>query len=139
MKKIFLVYPDEIGVINPEVYGHFTEHLGGVIYDGIWVGKDSKTPNVNGFRKDLVEAFRMIKPPALRWPGGCFAETYDWRDGIGQDRPVRLNWWAAHDGRYENNEVGIHEFIEFCKLVGAKPYIAANITSMTPLDYEELF
>jgi alpha-N-arabinofuranosidase len=136
MKRLYLMAPEKIGIIKPELYGHFSEHIGGVIYDGIWVGKNSTVPNINGFRKELVEKLRKIKPPVLRWPGGCFSETYNWRDGIGpQDkRPIRINWWNALDGRYEPNEVGINEFVEFCGLIGAKPYIAANITSMTPLD-----
>ncbi len=132
MKKVYLVYPKKLGTIAPEIYGHFSEHIGGVFYDGLWVGKDSKIPNINGFRKDLVEKLRAIHPPVLRWPGGCFAETYDWRDGVGENRPVRPNWWTANDGRYESNEVGTHEFMELCELIGAKPYVAANITSVTP-------
>ena len=133
MKKIFLVYPKKIGHIAPEIYGHFSEHIGGVFYDGLWVGRDSEIPNINGFRKELIEKLSAIKPAVLRWPGGCFAEIYDWRDGIGENRPVRHNWWTAWDGRYESNEVGTHEFVELCELIGAKPYFAANITSVTPL------
>lgn len=72
-----------VGVINPNIYGHFTEHLGGVIYDGVWVGKDSKVPNIDGMRKDIVDHLRRISPPVIRWPGGCFADVYHWRDGIG--------------------------------------------------------
>jgi len=133
MKKVYLVHPHVVGTIAPEIYGHFSEQIGGVFYDGFWVGKDSQIPNINGFRKDLVEKFRAIHPPVLRWPGGCFAETYDWRDGIGKDRPVRPNWWTPYDKRYEKNEVGTHEFMELCELVGAKAYIAANLTAVTPL------
>ena len=137
MKNISIVFPKKLGDIAPEVYGHFTEHIGGVFYDGLWVGKDSDIPNINGFRKDLVEKLRDIHPPVLRWPGGCFAETYNWRDGIGKNRPVRHQWWTKHDGRYETNEVGTHEFIELCELVGAKPYFAVNVTSITPLQAME--
>lgn len=133
MKKIYLMYPQKIGKIAPEIYGHFTEHIGGVIYDGIWVGKDSKIPNIKGFRKDIIEKLRAIKAPVIRWPGGCFAETYDWRDGIGKERPVRMNWWKNADGRYESNEVGTHEFMDFCEEVGAKAYFAANLTTVSPL------
>lgn len=131
-KKIYLVYPKKIGTIAPEIYGHFAEHIGGVYYDGLWVGKNSDVPNINGFRKEIVEKLRHIKAPVIRWPGGCFAETYNWRDGIGKDRPTRINWWTKWDGRYESNEVGTHEFMDLCELVGAKPYFAANITSVTP-------
>ncbi len=133
MKKVYLVYPQKKGVIAPEIYGHFTEHIGGVIYDGIWVGKDSKIPNIKGFRKDIIEKLKAIKAPVIRWPGGCFAETYDWRDGIGKERPVRVNWWYYKDGRYESNEVGTHEFMDFCEAVGADAYFAANLTSVSPL------
>ena len=132
-KKIYLVYPKKIGTIAPEIYGHFAEHIGGVYYDGLWVGKNSDVPNINGFRKEIVEKLRHIKAPVIRWPGGCFAETYDWRDGIGENRPTRINWWTKWDGRYESNEVGTHEFMDLCEMVGAKPYFAANITSVTPM------
>ena len=126
---------DAIARIEPELYGHFTEHIGGVFYDGIWVGEDSKVPNIRGLRLALIEKLKAIHAPVIRWPGGCFAETYDWRDGIGprEERPVRINWWRNADGRYEPNSVGTHEFVDFCRLVGAEPYFAANITSLTPL------
>src|SRR5258708_38277010 len=76
--------PDEpLGIISPEIYGHFTENLSGVIYDGVWVGENSKVPNINGIRKSLVEEMRKIKAPVVRFPGGCFADSYDWRDGVG--------------------------------------------------------
>ncbi len=133
MKKIYLIYPDKKGTIAPEIYGHFSEHIGGVIYGGLWVGKESEIPNIRGWRKELVEKLKNINPPVLRWPGGCFAETYDWRDGIGKNRPVRHNWWGYMDGKYETNEVGTHEFVDLCELVGAKPYFAVNITSITPM------
>lgn len=136
-KKITLVYPEVTGYIKPEIYGHFSEHIGGVIYDGIWVGKDSDIPNINGFRLDLVEKFKKINPPVLRWPGGCFAETYNWRDGIGKKRPIRPQWWTRYDGRYESNEFGTHEFFEFCELIGAKTYLALNVTSITPMQARE--
>ena len=133
MGKLYVVGPSRIGVIKPELYGHFAEHIGGVIYDGIYVGKDSKVENVNGFRKEIIDKLKAINAPVVRWPGGCFAEIYDWRDGIGKDRPTRVNWWTKNDGRYETNEVGTHEFASFCDLVGAKPYFAANLTTVNPL------
>jgi len=133
MKKIYLVYPKKLGTIAPEIYGHFSEHIGGVFYDGLWVGRDSDIPNIRGFRKDLVEKLRAINPPVLRWPGGCYAEIYDWRDGIGENRPMRPNWWTPNDNRYESNEVGTHEFLDLCEMIGAKPYFAANITAVTPM------
>ena len=139
MFKLHIHGDDPIAVAAPELYGHFAEHIGGVIYDGIWVGKDSPVPNVNGFRTEIVEKLKAIHAPVVRWPGGCFAEIYDWRDGIGpaEERPTRLNWWHKHDGRYEPNTVGTHEFVEFCRLIGAEPYIAANITATTPLDIRD--
>ena len=135
MSEVILDLNRSLGTIQPEIYGHFSEHIGGVFYDGLWVGEGSPVPNIRGFRKALVESFRRIHPPVLRWPGGCFAETYDWRDGIGPrgKRPVRANWWYSYDHRLEPNQVGTHEFMDFCRLVGAEPYIAANMTSLTPL------
>lgn len=133
MKKVYLVYPKKTGTIAPEIYGHFTEHLGGVIYDGLWVGRDSSIPNIKGFRREIIDKLRAIKAPVIRWPGGCYAETYDWRDGIGENRPTRVNWWTKHDNRYEPNEVGTHEFMDFCEAVGASAYFAANLTSVSPL------
>jgi alpha-N-arabinofuranosidase len=132
---------EPIGTIAPEVYGYFTEHLGGVIYDGIWVGEDSKVPNIGGMRTALVDAFRRIRPSVVRWPGGCFADSYDWRDGVGprNERPVRTNFWASDPGlsqvaggpaKYEPNAFGTTEFARFCRAVGAAPYLAVNLRSL---------
>ncbi len=134
MYKAYIDLKNSKGTISPNLYGHFSEHIGGVFYDGLWVGEDSPIENIRGFRKALVESFKKINPPVLRWPGGCFAETYDWRDGIGprSERPTRVNWWYYMDGRLESNEVGTHEFMDFCSMVGAEPYVAANMTSTTP-------
>lgn len=139
MSHLYISLPDRIGRIAPEIYGHFSEHIGGVFYDGIWVGEDSSVRNYHGIRAELVDKLRAIEAPVIRWPGGCFAEIYDWRDGIGprSDRPTRVNWWTASDNRYEPNQVGTHEFVEFCRLVGAEPYFAANVTSTTPLDIRD--
>jgi len=133
--ELVLNFKRSRGTINPMIYGHFTEHIGGVFYDGLWVGEDSPIENIRGFRKKLVDSFRKINPGVVRWPGGCFAEIYDWRDGIGprDQRPERVNWWYSYDGRTESNAVGTHEFIDFCRMVGAEPYIAANMSSTTPL------
>lgn len=136
------------GEIAPELHGHFTEHLGGVVYDGIWVGEDSKVPNLNGIRKALVEHMRQLKAPVVRWAGGCFADSYNWRDGVGPraKRPVRSNFWTvdpelwkAPDGpqKYEPNTFGTAEFMRFCQLCGAKPYLAANLRSLTPNDFDD--
>jgi alpha-N-arabinofuranosidase len=134
------VLPDEIlGPISPNVYGHFIEHIGGVIYDGVWVGEKSKVQNVGGIRKDLIDEMRKIKAPVVRYPGGCFADSYDWRDGVGpaDKRPRRTNFWIEAEPssdpanhRYESNRFGTDEFIRFCKLVGCQPYLAANVRSL---------
>lgn len=139
MYKLHIHGDDVIAKVEPEVYGHFTEHIGGVFYDGIWVGEDSKIPNIRGLRLELIEKMRQIHAPVIRWPGGCFAEIYDWRDGIGprEERPTRISWWYNDDGRYEKNEVGTHEFVDFCRLIGAEPYFAANITATTPMDIRD--
>lgn len=117
--------------INKNIYGQFAEHLGRCIYDGIWVGKDSPIPNVNGYRKDLLEALQALKIPVLRWPGGCFADTYHWKNGIGPlaDRPKIKNvFWG---GTVEDNSFGTHEFLNLCELLGCDPYISANVGSGT--------
>lgn len=122
---------DCIARINPNIYGQFTEHLGRCIYDGIWVGEDSPIPNIQGFRIDLIEALRRMKPSVIRWPGGCFADDYHWQDGIGpqNQRPRRIN---IHWGEVvESNQVGTQEFIRFCRLVGAEPYFCGNVGSGT--------
>ena len=135
MDKIYLILPEKLGRINPDIYGVFAEHIGGVIYDGIYVGEDSEVENIHGFRKFIIDKLRAANVPVIRWPGGCFAEIYDWRDGIGDraKRPKRVSWWTYEDGRYEPNLVGTDEFLDFCGLCGARPYIAANLTTMSPL------
>jgi len=117
--------------INKEIYGHFSEHLGTCIYEGIYVGEDSDIPNIDGFRKDVVEAFKELKVPVLRWPGGCFADTYHWKDGIGpkEDRPAIVNvFWG---GVTEDNSFGTHEFLNFCELIGTEPYLSINVGTGT--------
>lgn len=143
------ILPDEpIGTISPNLYGHFTEHLGGCIYDGIWVGENSKIPNVGGIREELIDNLKRLKPPVIRWPGGCFADSYDWRDGVGprNQRPKRTNFWAntpylqkAPNGpqKYDPNEFGTNEFAHLCKAVGAEPYFAANVRSLNAKDFYE--
>src|SRR5215510_12847178 len=93
--RIEVLTGEQIGTIAPEIYGHFAEHLGGVIYDGIWVGENSKVPNINGIRKALVDALQKIKPAVIRWPGGCFADSYNWRNGTGpkDKRSRNTNFW----------------------------------------------
>ena len=134
------VLPDEVlGTISPNIYGHFIEHIGGVIYDGVWVGENSKVKNIGGIRKELIDEMRKIKAPVVRYPGGCFADSYDWRDGVGpaDKRPRRANFWIEAEPnsepanhRYEPNRFGTDEFMRFCKLIGCQPYLAANVRSL---------
>lgn len=137
--RIDVLLDEPLGTISPNIYGHFAENLSGVIYDGIWVGEKSKVPNVNGIRKELVDEMRKIKPPIVRFPGGCFADSYDWRDGIGpaDKRPRRTNFWnggekpdAPDAHRYDPNRFGTNEFVQFCRLIGAQPYLASNLRSL---------
>jgi alpha-N-arabinofuranosidase len=127
------VAPEEDApVISRHIYGHFAEHLGRCIYGGFYVGEDSDIPNTNGVRNDIVEALRVLKIPNLRWPGGCFADTYHWKDGIGpkEDRPSILNvWWGNVK---EDNSFGTHDFLNMCELLDTEPYLSANVGSGTP-------
>ena len=146
--RVDILLNEPVGTIAPEIYGHFVEHLGGVVYDGIWVGENSRIPNVNGLRKQLVDALKRVQPGMIRWPGGCFADQYDWRDGTGprDKRPRRTNFWvdaaewpkdARRDGpeRYDPNLFGTVEFARFCKQVGAQPYFAANLRSLSAQEF----
>lgn len=119
-------------VINKNIYGHFAEHLGHCIYGGFYVGDTNKTiPNIDGVRKDVIAALKQLKIPILRWPGGCFADTYHWKDGVGpQDkRPAIVNkWWG---GVLEDNSFGTNNFLNMCELLGAEPYVSGNVGSGT--------
>jgi len=125
-------------VINRHIYGHFAEHLGRCIYDGFYVGEtNTKIPNKNGVRLDVIEALKKMKIPNLRWPGGCFADTYHWKDGIGPKakRPKIVNtWWG---GVTEDNSFGTHDFLNMCELLGTEPYLAGNVGSGTVQDLSE--
>jgi len=123
--------------IDKNIYGHFSEHLGRCIYRGFWVGEDSPIPNVRGIRRDVVEALRSIRIPVLRWPGGCFADAYHWKDGVGPktDRPSMINThWG---GVTENNHFGTHEFLDLCEQLGCEPYICGNVGSGTVQEMAE--
>jgi alpha-N-arabinofuranosidase len=144
--RIEVILNEELGTISPNIYGHFAENLGAVIYDGVWVGENSKIANVGGIRKSLVDALQKISSPVIRWPGGCFADSYDWKDGIGPaaKRPRRTNFWAGdplvrNQGnipqKYDPNEFGTNEFVQFCKLAGSQPYLAANVRSLPAIDF----
>ena len=137
MNKLHINVNDKKGIINRNIYGHFAEHLGRCIYNGIYVGENSDIPNENGMRKDVVEALRHIKIPVLRWPGGCFADEYHWKDGIGaksqRKRMVNTHW----GGVVEDNSFGTHEFMELCRQLGCEPYINGNLGSGTVQEMSE--
>jgi alpha-N-arabinofuranosidase len=124
-------------VINKNIYGHFSEHLGGCIYGGYWVGEDSPILNTRGIRNDVIEALKKIDIPVLRWPGGCFADEYHWKDGIGpkDKRPPMIN---THWGKViENNHFGTHEFLDLCEMLGCEPYICGNVGSGSVQEMQE--
>lgn len=133
-----VVLPNEtIGQINPYLHGQFAEHLGELIYPGIFVEPNSVIPNNAGIRNDVVAAIKPLNISVLRWPGGCFADTYHWRDGIGprDKRPTRINkFWGMAP---EPNQFGTHEFIAFCRAIGAEPYFAGNLGSGSPADLSD--
>jgi alpha-L-arabinofuranosidase len=145
--QIEVLLNEPIGTIAPEIYGHFTEHMGAVIYDGVWVGENSSVPNQCGIRSALIEKMRVIRAPVIRWPGGCFADSYNWRDGIGpkDKRPRETNFWWGSFSRelraqnkpqiYDPNSFGTDEFLRFCELCGAQGYIAANLRSIPSIEF----
>lgn len=137
MAKLVINPSKRISKVNREIYGHFSEHLGRGIYEGIYVGEDSKIPNENGMRKDVVKALREIRVPVLRWPGGCFADEYHWKDGIG-NKEIRKKMINTHwGGCVEDNSFGTHEYFELCRQVGCKTYINGNVGSGTVQEMSE--
>ena len=137
MAKLIVNNSKEAGTIAPEIYGHFSEHLGRCIYEGMYVGEDSEIPNVNGMRTDVVEALKEIQVPVLRWPGGCFADEYHWKDGIGpkdgRKKMINTHW----GGVVEDNSFGTHEFMELCRQLGCKTYVNGNLGSGTVQEMSE--
>jgi alpha-L-arabinofuranosidase len=132
------VHADQSGpVINRDIFGQFAEHIGYGIYGGVWVGEESKIPNVRGIRSDVVAALRDIKVPVVRWPGGCFADKYHWRNGIGpaDQRKVTLN--SIWGGVTEPNTFGTDEFMDFAQQIGAEAYVSVNVGSGTPREAAE--
>lgn len=125
------------GVINRNIYGQFSEHLGRCIYNGVYVDEASGIPNENGMRTDVIQALRALRIPVLRWPGGCFADTYHWRDGIGpretRKKIVNTNW----GGVTEDNSFGTHEFMELCRQLGCEPYLSGNVGSGTVQEFSD--
>lgn len=137
MFKLVIHPQKELGHINPELQGHFSEHLGRCIYGGVYVGENSDIPNTNGIRNDVVDALKELKLPVLRWPGGCFADEYHWKDGIGdkskRKKMINTNW----GGVVEDNSFGTHEYMEFCRQLGCKTYINGNVGSGTVQEMSE--
>ena len=137
MAKLLINENKVEGTIAPEIYGHFSEHLGRCIYEGLYVGENSEIPNVNGMRCDVVDALKEIKVPVLRWPGGCFADEYHWKDGIGpkesRKKMINTNW----GGVVEDNSFGTHEFLELCRQIGCETYINGNMGSGTVQEMSE--
>jgi len=137
MNRLIINVNDRKNIINRHIYGHFSEHLGRCIYGGLFVGEDSEIPNVKGMRKDVVDALKHIKAPNLRWPGGCFADEYHWKDGIGpkenRKKMVNTHW----GGVVEDNSFGTHEFMELCDQIGCEPYINGNVGSGTVQEMQE--
>jgi alpha-N-arabinofuranosidase len=137
MAKLIVNTQDRKSTINRNIYGHFSEHLGRCIYDGLFVGEESSIPNVKGMRIDVVEALKKIKIPVLRWPGGCFADEYHWKDGIGsassRKHMINTHW----GGVVEDNSFGTHEFMELCRQLGCEPYVNGNLGSGTVQEMSE--
>ena len=137
MTKLVINPSKKQSKINKEIYGHFSEHLGRCIYEGIYVGEDSPIPNKNGMRTDVVEALKHIKIPVLRWPGGCFADEYHWKDGIGpketRKKMINTHW----GGVVEDNSFGTHEFFELCEQLGCEAYVNGNLGSGTVQEMSE--
>jgi alpha-N-arabinofuranosidase len=136
--KVVLQPASAKDTINRNIYGHFAEHLGKCIYGGFYVGEENKNiPNKNGVRLDVVEALKKLKIPVLRWPGGCFADHYHWKDGIGpkkERKPIEnVSWGNVR----EDNSFGTHEFLDMCEMMGAEPYLATNMGSGTVQEAEE--
>ncbi len=132
-------FSQPIGTISPRLYGHFAEHLGRCCYDGLWVGKNNtEIPHQNGFRLDVLEALKKMPVPMLRWPGGCYADHYHWRDGIGpaEQRPQRLGMSCGITVE-DDNSLGTHEFLYLCQQLGAEPYLAGNVGTGTPQELSD--
>ncbi len=132
---VTVLLDETIGTIRPAVYGHFLEHLG-VIYDGVWVGRDSKIAHADGIRQALIDHVQRLGPTVFRWPGGCFADKYHWRDGIGKEssRPRRFGRWREDT---EPNYFGTHEFMRLCRLCKMEPYLAANVGTGTAEEFQQ--
>ena len=137
MSKLVINNEKKMGTIAPEIYGHFSEHLGRCIYEGLYVGDNSDIPNKNGMRQDVIEALKEMQVPVLRWPGGCFADEYHWKDGVGpkenRKKIINTHW----GGVVEDNSFGTHEFFELAEQLGCKTYVNANVGSGTVQEMSE--
>lgn len=137
MVDVILKSDSDKGLINRNIYGHFSEHLGRCIYEGLWVGEGSPIPNTDGIRNDVLTALQKLNIPVLRWPGGCFADEYHWKDGVGpkseRARMINNNWGGVE----ENNHFGTHEFLRLCELLGTEPYISGNLGSGTVQEMQQ--
>ncbi len=135
---VIMHIPEAKTIINKNIYGHFAEHLGHCIYDGLYIGDTNRViPNSDGVRNDVIMALKKLKVPVLRWPGGCFADTYHWKDGVGpkKERPEMINkWWG---GVTEDNSFGTHDFLNMCERIGADPYLAGNVGSGTVQEFSQ--
>lgn len=131
--SLTVLLDEPIGTISPRIYGHFCESIGRLIYEGVWVGPGSKIRNLDGYRLDTLEALQRVRPAVFRWPGGCFADTYHWEDGIGESKQRRMRrnlWWP----REEPNTFGTDEFLHWCGLLHAEPYLSLNVGTGTPAE-----
>jgi len=137
MQKMIISQDTPSFKINKNIYGHFSEHLGRCIYEGLYVGENSPIPNINGMRTDVVNALKDIKIPVLRWPGGCFADEYHWTDGIGKKNERKKMINTHWGGVVEDNSFGTHEFFELCKQLECEPYICGNVGSGTVREMQE--
>lgn len=135
--KLYINENNKKGYISPEIYGHFSEHLGRCIYEGLYVKEEAGIPNKNGMRSDVVGALKEMGIPVLRWPGGCFADEYHWKDGIGpketRKKMINTHW----GGVVEDNSFGTHEFFELCEQLGCKTYVNGNVGSGTVQEMAE--
>jgi len=137
INKITIFADTNRETISPEIYGHFAEHLGRCVYEGFWVGPNSAIPNTRGIRNDVVDALKKLDVPVIRWPGGCFADEYHWKDGVGpvEQRPSMIN---THWGMVtETNRFGTHEFMDLCEMLGCQAYISGNVGSGTPEEMQD--
>ena len=135
MKIKIVATKKENSIISRHIHSVFFEYFGHVIYDGIWVGRESSIPNIDGLRKDVVEGCRELGIGAMRWPGGCCADHYHWKNGIGKERPARLHPIADPANPVWRHDFGTDEFLHFCELTGADPVLTVNTATGSPEEF----